>query len=107
MLELNHTGRKIDILKIDCEWCEWETYTQWIEAGPRQILVEVHNAPMPEAQQFFESLHDAGYVIFSKEANWEGSGNGAEYSFIKLSKDFFINGSTYRELQERQATQTQ
>ena len=110
MVELHHVNRTIDIFKIDCEWCEWETYRQWIDINPspRQILVEVHNAPMPNVQEFFEHLHDAGYVIFSKEANWEGSGNGAEYSFLKLSTDFFQQGTTYKELlREKQENKQQ
>ncbi len=41
--KLGHKGRVIDIFKIDCESCEWETYQQFIESGDlRQILVEVN-----------------------------------------------------------------
>ena len=81
---LNHTGRTIDIFKIDCEWCEWYTYLDWLQVGTtmiRQILVETHNAPTPAAKEFFYALHDAGYVIFSKEANFQNAGGGVEYAF--------------------------
>jgi hypothetical protein len=46
---------------------------------------------MPEAQDFFYELHDAGYVIFSKEPNIVGcAGKCVEYSFIRLSPEFFL-----------------
>ena len=97
MKELGHENRTIDIFKIDCEWCEWFTYDQWIEQDIRQILVETHNAPMPNAQDFFFKLHDAGFVIFNKEANFQNDGRGVEYGFLKLSTDFFVDGSVYKE----------
>ena len=95
MKELGHENRTIDIFKIDCEWCEWFTFEQWLQQDIRQILVETHNAPMPQAQNFFFDLHDAGYVIFNKEANYANSGGGVEYGFIKLSQDFFVEESMY------------
>jgi hypothetical protein len=96
--ELGHTNRTINIFKIDCEWCEWDTYRDWLDYDIRQILVETHNAPMPNAQQFFFELHDAGFVIFSKEANYQNGAGCAEYGFLKLSTDFFVNGTMYRNL---------
>ena len=57
---------------------------------------ETHNAPMPNAQNFFTSLHDAGYVITSKEANYDNQAGAAEYAFLKLSTDFFINQTMYK-----------
>lgn len=97
MDDLGHTGRTIDIFKIDCEWCEWHIYPQWLGGVDiRQILVETHNAPMPEAKKFFYELHDAGYVIFSKEANYQNAAGAVEYGFVKLLPDFFrFNDSTY------------
>jgi hypothetical protein len=110
---LGHTNRVIDIFKIDCEWCEWTTYTQWINLDNsdntntntntnntnkidiRQILVETHNAPMPNGRDFFFNLHDNGYVIFSKEANYQNGAGGVEFAFLKLSTDFFINNTMY------------
>ena len=50
---------------------------------------------MPEAQNFFFDLHDHGYVIFNKEANYMSSGSGVEFAFLKLRKDFFINNTLY------------
>ena len=102
MEELGHTGRTIDIFKIDCEWCEWFVWQDWLTPGidMRQILVETHNAPMPNARDFFFGLHDAGFVVFSKEANYENGAGGVEYGFVKLSTDFFIDDSMYYKANE-------
>merc|ERR1711933_334712 len=103
--ELGHEGRRIDILKIDCEYCEWVTYDQWIQKNDhsnftiRQILVETHSAPIQYTKNFFYDLHDAGYVIFSKEANYQNKAGGVEFAFVKLSTDFFINHSLYKNIQ--------
>jgi hypothetical protein len=96
--ELGHTNRTIDVFKIDCEWCEWFTFRQWLKHDLRQILVETHNAPMPNIKDFFFELHDAGYVVFSKEANYQNGGKSVEYGLLKLSTDFFANGTMYRHL---------
>lgn len=102
MEELGHTGRTIDIFKIDCEWCEWFVWQDWLAPGidMRQILVETHNAPMPNARDFFFGLHDAGFVVFSKEANYENGAGGVEFGFVKLSTDFFIEDSMYSKAKE-------
>lgn len=94
MQELGHVGRTIHIFKIDCEWCEWFTYRQWLEEDIRQILVETHNAPMPHSKRFFYELHDAGFMIFSKEANYDNGAGAVEYGFVKLSIDF-LRGNLY------------
>jgi len=89
---LGHQGRIIDIFKIDCEGCEWETYNDWLTADVdiRQILVEVHHV-RSEAIDFFLSLQNAGFVTFHKEPNieWAG-GRCVEYCFLKLGNDFFL-----------------
>jgi len=102
MKELGHTGRTIDIFKIDCEWCEWFTFQDWLKQDLRQILVETHNAPMPNARDFFYGLHDAGYVIFSKEANYQNGAGGVEFAFLKLSTDFFVNNTQYNKTDHMQ-----
>lgn len=50
---------------------------------------------MPEAYEMFTKLHDAGYVIFSKEANYQVGVTCVEYSFIRLHPSFFINNTIY------------
>ena len=81
--------------EINLDRCEWHTYSDWLQQDLRQILVETHNAPLPNARDFFYSLHDAGYVIFSKEANFQNGGGGVEFAFLKLSTDFFVNSTLY------------
>jgi len=88
---LGHEGRVVDIFKIDCEGCEWETYKDWFSSKITmlQILVEVHNSPLP-AIDFFETMQDNGYVTFHKESNTlNGIGNCQEYALLKLDPDFF------------------
>ena len=97
---LGHSGRMIDVLKIDCEGCEWKTYVDWIRGTsgdgsiaippPRQVLVEMHASPAPYARDFFNSMREAGYVIFHKEPNLEGChGECVEYAFLRLHPDFY------------------
>jgi Methyltransferase domain len=86
---LGHNNTKIDVLKIDCEGCEWEVYKDILQIDARQIAVEVHNVNENTAM-FFQALHDNGYVIFHKEPNIHGcSGDCVEFSFLKLSPSFF------------------
>jgi len=88
---LGHEGRVVDIFKIDCEGCEWQTYRDWFDARVTlmQILVEVHNTP-PEAIDFFETMQSNGYVTFHKEPNTAfGGGLCQEYALLKLGPDFF------------------
>mmetsp|Transcript_64146 Transcript_64146/g.118165 ORF Transcript_64146/g.118165 Transcript_64146/m.118165 type:complete len:300 (+) Transcript_64146:86-985(+) len=94
--ELGHKGRTIDILKIDCEGCEWQTVTQWLTSGVeiRQILVELHWDGVKDgdkANEFYKFLYKHGYAVFNKEPNTEAVGQGGfciEYSFLKLGPGF-------------------
>ena len=104
--EQGHENRVIDIFKIDCEGCEWETAKHWFEADVtlRQIQVELHKSNMETTPQFFDMMYDNDYVITHKEANIEwtnAQGTCIEYAFLKLSPDFHaglkrMKGGTYR-----------
>ena len=88
---LGHKKRVIDIFKIDCEKCEWDSYNDWFTSDVvmMQILVEVHGSP-PEANSFFETMQKLNYVTFHKEPNTQfGLGTCQAYSFLKLAPDFF------------------
>jgi hypothetical protein len=93
---LNHTGRTIDVFKMDCEYCEWEVFPAFFEAGVhlQQILIELHAfqkpMPMPQTMDFFQNMSQHEYVIFHKEVNikhWVGE--AIEYAFFKLRPEFF------------------
>ena len=116
--ELGHANRTIDIFKIDCDGCEFETFETWITDQPamlHQILVEVHaKKPTPTrygqkvsykvhmdkhltredvevTTSFFKRMHEYGYAIFHKEPNIQYwcDWPAVEYAFIKLHHDFF------------------
>lgn len=45
MQQLGHVGRRIDILKVDIEWSEWDSFnTLFAEGFPEigQIQIELH-----------------------------------------------------------------
>eukprot|EP00594_Rhizosolenia_setigera_P008829 CAMPEP_0178972462 /NCGR_PEP_ID=MMETSP0789-20121207/21031_1 /TAXON_ID=3005 /ORGANISM="Rhizosolenia setigera, Strain CCMP 1694" /LENGTH=334 /DNA_ID=CAMNT_0020659921 /DNA_START=22 /DNA_END=1026 /DNA_ORIENTATION=- len=89
---LGHKKRVIDIFKIDCEKCEWDTFRDWFNSDVvmMQILVEVHGSPNPEANEFFETMQKFNYVTTHKEPNTHFSGGRCqEYSFLKLAPEFF------------------
>ena len=78
---LKHENRRLDVFKIDCEGCEWQTHKTWFTSGVQivEILVETHHgseSPKPDsnAKQFFAHLHNSGYRIFHKEPNVHHSG---------------------------------
>ena len=89
------TGRKIDILKIDCEMCEWAVMPlvfQAIASGKiqiDQILIEVHmgEANHQSLRSFFEAADAAHMRVFHKERNHWGCQGFAcvEYAFVSES----------------------
>ena len=90
---LGHENRRIDIFKIDCEGCEWVTYTDFLnpEFDIRQILIETHILPA-EPNVFFDRFLEMGFVLFSKEANTHPGtvpkGGYFEWGFVKLHPEF-------------------
>jgi len=88
--ELNHEGRQLDIMRLDCEGCEWNTFREWLNSGilPRQIVVTLHGAPGNE-HNIFELLEANNYVIFHREADVRYGGMWQEYGFLRLAPEFF------------------
>ncbi|CAE8607760.1 unnamed protein product [Polarella glacialis] len=75
--DLGHNGRTIEILKIDCEGCEHDTYKEWLDADVdvRQILGEFHGY----TEQFSRFFIEKGYAVFHS-----GAGSDPEMSYVKL-----------------------
>jgi len=88
--ELGHSDRRIDLLKIDCEGCEYEAFAQiWPDTASGkfsigQVLIELHNPEFSKLNAFFSGAGDAGFDVFHKERNhWGCSGwQCVEYSLI-------------------------
>ena len=73
--------RVIDVLKIDCEACEWGAFATWFGEGApviRQVMIELHEGTYardrarPIADEFFRFMRSKGYVVFHKEPNTLG-----------------------------------
>lgn len=90
---LNHKGRTVDIFKIDCEGCEWNTFQSWFKAGIviDELLVEVHAgttqpSPDPVAKTFMQFMWDNSMLIYHKEPNImysQGENLCVEFAFIR------------------------
>jgi Methyltransferase domain len=97
--KLKHEDRRIDILKIDCESCEWSTYEDWIrpEVDVRQVLLETHTLP-EKPNTFFDRFMDTGFVIFKKEINSHPSAKPCcafiEWGFLRLHTNFLMRNAT-------------
>lgn len=92
--DLHHEQKTIDLMKIDCERCEYEQYRQWFqdwdELGMtiRQVMLEIHNSDYPDVIELMDAFQKAGYVMFHKEANYINEGKAIEAAFLLLSTDF-------------------
>jgi len=84
----NLTNKIVDILKIDCEGCEYEMYHQF--ASPEfkimQILMEVHFTSSAAVHNMFQELTKT-FVIFHKEPNLLPSSRGdcVEFGFLRVN----------------------
>jgi len=87
---LGHEGKYLEIMRIDCDGCEWHTFSEWLSSGvtPRQLLVSLHGAPRNE-DELFELMEKHNFVIFHREADTRYGGLWQEYGFLKLDPSFF------------------
>mmetsp|Transcript_13223 Transcript_13223/g.18421 ORF Transcript_13223/g.18421 Transcript_13223/m.18421 type:complete len:109 (+) Transcript_13223:289-615(+) len=94
MKELGHTGRTLEVLKIDCEGCEYEVMPLLFEAiashevQVNQIQIEMHAyqkwVTFDHLLNFFQKADEAKMRIFHKERNhWGCEGwKCLEYAFV-------------------------
>jgi len=95
---LNHTDRWIDVLKIDCEGCEFSALTPLFQdtsyrLRARLILVELHASPsitkvlaVPKSNALLKAMTDAGYAIYHKEPNIQYSdGSCTDFGLVLLN----------------------
>ena len=80
-------GKKIDILKMDCEGCEYVVLSELDQVFCQQVLVEVHKFEVVPVAPI-EDMMQNNYVIFHREPNLLTRGNDMEFSFIKLHPQF-------------------
>jgi len=73
---LGHSGRTIDILKLDIEGSEWAVFNHIFANCERarpvahQILVELHSPHISKLLDLVETWDRCGYRIFSKDLNY-------------------------------------
>lgn len=90
IVELEHSGKTISTLALDCEGCEWDIYLDILslDASFQQIFMQMHGTPYV-ANDLFLAMQKAGYVIFHKEAEPSGSGEVYDYSFMRMAPSYF------------------
>lgn len=118
---LGHEHRPIDILKIDCEGCEWESMPDWLFSNNasfsfdfpdmHHLLLETHSIPlpndvrkagnfgrflpMPQVAYLEKAFAEKGFVLYAKEVNThQGFGRSVEFAFVRLHEDFFDDRRT-------------
>ena len=79
MKRLGHSRRALDVLKVDCEGCEWEELPGVFNAmsqGSLQVAqwqAELHNmrrkTSLETVDRFFKSAREASLFLFAKEPN--------------------------------------
>lgn len=93
MTDLGHTDRTIDILKFDCEGCEYESMPPFFDLiasnqiRVNQIQIELHLVDYDKLVRVFMAADKARMRIFHKQRNaWGWGGNRCvEYSFVSES----------------------
>lgn len=92
--ELGHENRTIDVLKIDCEGCEFDTMPplfELISSGRvkvDQVLIELHIRPNTNLKKFFWGADKAKLRVFHKERNGWGCGGKTCVEYALASETF-------------------
>lgn len=90
MMELAKVD-KIDVMKVDCEGCEWDWLSnddtmEVLRTKVGQLLIEFHWRDVALMESIASRLTKAGFRAFSKEPNIQYSdGSCIEYSLVNLN----------------------
>ena len=92
MTELDHVGKTISILALDCEGCEWDMYNDLTTGPPiHQLLIQMHGVP-GQAQTMFAAMQaGGGYVITHREVEPGSNSEVWNYSLLRLARSYFDN----------------
>jgi len=94
MKELGHLDRTLDILKIDCEHCEYVAMPPLFEAiaagklKVNQIQIELHGVQFERVKRLFEAADKAKMKIFHKERNHWGCDGYRCLEYALIHEDF-------------------
>eukprot|EP00980_Cylindrotheca_fusiformis_P001182 scaffold323_cov93-Cylindrotheca_fusiformis.AAC.4 len=94
MNELGHSDRTLDILKIDCEGCEYQAMPVLFDAiaagrvKVNQVQVELHGTLYPPVANLFKAADKAKMRIFHKERNHWGCHGYSCVEYALISEDF-------------------
>ena len=78
MSKLHHENRTIDILKVDCEGCEFDAFRLIFESCVSgkltlgQVQIELHGTSRFAILHFFKGAEKCGLSVFHKERNHWG-----------------------------------
>ena len=88
--ELNHTGKTIQIFKIDCEGCEYAVLPELFESDVevQQLMVELHGTQTDAIANIFNNMSDHHMLLFHKERNHYGCDGYRCVEFSFVSKEF-------------------
>ena len=92
--QLDHMGRRIDLLKIDCEGCEWQALPDIfdaIHAGEMkvdQIQIELHGGQKDLINSLFHKADAAQMRIMHKERNHWGCDGYRCLEYVFVSESF-------------------
>jgi hypothetical protein len=104
MKALGHTGRVIDVLKIDVEGSEYMSLRDFVvgdctgaQVRADQILIELHNTNVEKIAALMDRLMKCNMRIFSKERNhWGCDGyKCVEFSFVGPTQAFKVFKATH------------
>jgi len=89
------SDKKIDILRLDCEGCEYLVLKDpatllFLANHVVQLQVEIHFKGSQETEALAQALTDAGFRVFAKEPNLKWSDGGCiEYALVNTRLLFF------------------